>query len=141
MDYNYGEKKIVAVVKSDLDFGIALNVIGHLAVSFGHNALGHMGHPVLTDASGVRHLGIAKYPFIITKGKGEKIRAAIELARVKKNIVFVDYPQQMLETGHDDELAQSLASIDEKQLTYFGAIFYGKTEDVSAITGKFSLYK
>lgn len=141
MDYDYGEKKIVAVIKSDLEFGVALNVLGHLAVSIGYNATDHMGRSSLSDASGVLHMGISKYPFIVTKAKGTKIRTAIEGARANERIIFSDYPQQMLDTGHDDELAQSLAAANEKDLVYLGAVFYGTVEDLNAITGKFSLYK
>ena len=141
MDYNYQEKKIVAVVKADLEIGVAFNVVGHLAISISHHASNHMGRPVLKDASGVKHLGISKYPFIITKAKGTKIRAAIEAARGDDSILVADYPQQMLDTGHDDELAQSLLEIPESELQYLGAIFFGETEVLKPITSKFSLYK
>uniref|UniRef100_UPI0040568A7F DUF2000 domain-containing protein n=1 Tax=Agathobacter sp. TaxID=2021311 RepID=UPI0040568A7F len=141
MEYDYREKKIVAVLNSALETGVALNVVGHLAVSIGCYAQEHMGKNPLLDADGVKHLGIARYPFIITKAKPNKIRAAIEKARENDNILFADYPQQMLETGHDNELAESLAKAQEKDLSYLGAVFYGPTEDINEITGKFSLYK
>lgn len=141
MEYNYKEKKIVAVVNDKLEVGVALNVLGHLAVSIGYNAENHMGRSVLTDASGIKHLGISKYPFIITKANANKIRNAIEAARQNINILFADYPLQMLETGHDDELAESLSKAKEVDLLYLGAVFYGNTEDINAITKKFSLYR
>ena len=141
MDYNYQEKKIIAVVKENLEPGVIANIIGHLAVSIGHNATDHMGRAVLTDASGKDHLGISKYPFIVTKANGSKIRAAIEAARADKRILFADYPQQMLDTGHDDELASSLSNTPESELQYLGAIFFAETELLKPITGKFSLYK
>lgn len=141
MDYDYRGKKIVAVLCNKLEIGVALNVLGHLSVSIGHNAMDHMGRAVLVDASGTRHLGISKYPFIITKAKASKIRVAIEAARNNSNIIFADFPQQMLDTGHDDELAQSLSSADEKELMYLGAVFYGNSDDINALTNKFSLYK
>ncbi len=141
MDYNYKEKKIVAVVNDKLEPGVALNVVGHLSISIGYNANNHMGRSILTDASGVEHLGISRYPFIITKANSNKIRIAIETARDNANILFADYPQQMLDTGHDDELAESLENIKEKDLVYLGAVFYGDTDEVNTITKKFSLYK
>ena len=141
MNYDYHEKKIVAVVNSKLEPGVALNVVGHLAVSIGCYASDHMGRPVLVDASGVKHMGISRYPFIITKANPSKIRAAIVAARENPNVTFADYPQQMLDTGHDDELAESILNAKEEDLSYLGAVFYGKAEDVSAITRKFSLYK
>lgn len=141
MDYSYQEKKIIAVIRENLEVGIALNVIGHLAVSISYNAHDHMGRAMLKDGSGIDHLGISKYPFIITKAKGTKIRTAIEAARTNDKILMADYPQQMLDTGHDDELAESLLATPENELQYLGAIFFGDTELLKPITGKFSLYK
>ena len=34
-NYNYRQKKIVAVLASNLEIGVAFNVIGHLAISIG----------------------------------------------------------------------------------------------------------
>jgi len=141
MDYDYREKKIVAVLNAKLDFGVALNVLGHLSISIGYNAENHMGRLVLVDGSGVKHLGISKYPFIITKSNASKIRKAIETARVTEGIIFADYPQQMLTTGHDDELAESLKNTAEGDLSYLGAVFYGNSDAVDLITKKFSLYR
>ncbi len=141
MNYDYREKKIVAVLNNKIETGIALNVLGHLAISIGNYAKDHMGRPILHDASGVTHLGIARYPLIITKANENKIRLAIKAARDNTNILFADYPRQMLETGHDDELADSLLLVKEEDIQYLGAIFFGNSEDINLITGKFSLYK
>lgn len=141
MSYDYREKKFVAVLKSDLEIGFALNVVGHLAISISSHIKGHMGQSPLVDGSGIKHLGIAKYPFIITKAKQSKIRSAIEKAREDKRIVFADYPRQMLDTGHDEELIESLHKVNENDLEYLGVVFYGPTDIINEITGKFSLYK
>lgn len=141
MTYDYREKKFVAVLRSDLEMGVALNVVGHLAVSISNHISNHMGQSPLVDNSGIKHLGIAKYPFIITKAKQGKIRAAIEKAREDDRITFADYPRQMLETGHDEELVESLHKVNESELEYLGAVFYGPTDAINEITGKFSLYK
>lgn len=142
MDYSYDEKKIVAVVKSDLEPGLAANVVGHLAVSLGkYTDADIMGRPFLMDGSGVAHVGISKYPFITTKAKATKIRKAIEMARDEKKVFVADYPEQMFFTGHDDELCKALQEVQESDITYWGAIFYGTREDVDMYTKKFSLYK
>jgi len=141
MTYDYREKKIVAVLNSQLEPGIALNVLGHLAISLGANAQNIMGRQYLLDASEVKHLGIAKYPLIITRVKESTLNKAITLARQNLDILVADYPQQMLDTGHDDELAQSLLLVPESEIRYLGALFFGPTEVVNTITGKFSLWK
>ncbi len=141
MDYDYREKKTVIVVRSDLETGVAMNVVGHLALTIGHGGENIMGRDVLMDASHIEHRGISRYPVIITKAKRSKIRGAIEKARNNTNIIFADYPMQMLETGHDDELAEALEKCPEPELEYLGAIFYGESREVDEITGKFSLYR
>ena len=140
--YNYKEKKIVTILSSNLEIGIAMNVVGHLAISIGAYAEKDiMGRSTLIDASGIVHLGISKYPFIITKVKPNRLRQAIEEARLNKNILVADYPKQMLETGHDDELNEAIEQAQENSMEYLGAIMYGTTEEINKITGRFSLWK
>ncbi|MFZ2226710.1 MAG: DUF2000 domain-containing protein [Candidatus Moraniibacteriota bacterium] len=141
-EYNYQAKKIVAVLAEKLEMGVALNVIGHLAVSIGAYAdKDIMGQEIIPDASGNKHIGISRYPFIITKANKSKIRQAISEARNNPQIFFVDYPSEMLSTGHDDELVQAIGEKEEVDIEYLGAVFYGTTEEVKKITGKFSLWK
>ena len=140
MDYDYREKKTVVVLKANLELGVAVNVIGHLAVTLSHNAIDHMGRELLKDASGISHLGVSKYPFIVTKAKESKIRAALEIARSDSRILVADFPRQMLDTKDDNELYQSLIETEEANLEYLGAIFFGDTEVLNPITRRFSLY-
>lgn len=142
MSYDYAERKLVAVLASSLEVGQALNVLGHLAIAIGVNADGHLlGRPRLLDGSGVAHLGIARYPLIVTKTKLTRLSRLIREARRCSDLLMADYPEQMLSTGHDDELAESLACVKEDQLRYLGALFYGKAELVTQWTGKFSLWR
>ena len=70
MNYDYKGKKIVGVIASNVEPAIALNVMGHLAVSIGAYADKEiMGQAYIKDKSGVNHVGISRYPFIITKVK------------------------------------------------------------------------
>jgi hypothetical protein len=140
MEYDYHERKIVAALNSNLETGAALNVLGHLAISIGYHAKDHMGRERYADKSGVTHQGISRYPLIITRVKGSTLRKAIESARLDKRILIADFPSQMLETGHDDELAASIADSEENQITYLGALMYGPSDAIDAITRRFSLW-
>jgi hypothetical protein len=141
-NYDYRSKKIVAVLTEKLETGIALNVIGHLAVSIGAYANNDMmGQKIIVDASGKEHIGISRYPFVITKAKKNKIRQAILEARDNPQIFFVDYPKEMLDTGHDSELVEAIGKKKEDDIEYLGAVFYGAVDEVKKITGKFSLWK
>jgi hypothetical protein len=142
MSYDYRRKKIVAVLAANLDAGVAFNVIGHLAISVGAYAEDDlMGRPQLVDASGISHVGISKYPFIITKVKAGRLSRLIREARQRPNVLLVDYPEQMLSTGHDDELAQAISSVREEDINYLGAILFGDYETITELTGKFSLWR
>lgn len=140
--YDYNARKTVAVLSANLQPGVAMNVLGHLAISigaYGDNEL--MGRPQLVDASGVTHLGISRYPVIVTKSKPALLRRLVTEARLEKAILVVDYPEQMLDTGHDDELCAELAKVKEADINYLGAMLYGESEVIGKLTKRFSLWK
>jgi hypothetical protein len=141
MSYDYKAKKIVAVLASDLEAGVALNVIGHLAISIGAYGEELMGRPKLPDASGILHLGIAKYPLIITKLKSSKLKALIEQVKKLGTILIAEYPEQVLHTRDDDELATAIANADHEDMKYLGAILYGDSDLIDSLTGKFTLWR
>jgi len=141
MEYNYKEKKFVIVLSSNLEVGVAFNVVSHLSISAGNYAVNHMGREQLIDASGKYHMGISKYPVIITKIKPSKIKPYLEMAKENKELLVIDYPSNMYYTGHDDELADSIANTADDKMEYYGFMLFGKSEDVDAISGKFTLWK
>lgn len=139
---NYEDKKIVAILATNVEVSTVLNVIGHLAVAIGkYSGIEIMGSPILKDKSGVKHLGIGKFPFIATKVKMGKLKTAIEKAKQNPHLLGADYPKEMLETRTDDELTEAILKKEESELEYLGAIIYGPTEEVNEITGKFQLWK
>ena len=139
---NYEDKKIVGIIATNVDAAVALNVIGHLSIAIGKYSDNEiMGESVLTDKSGINHLGISKFPFIVTKVKSGKLRAAIDKAKANPNLLVADYPKDMLDTRTDEELVASVNAKDNEQLEYLGAIIYGNTKEVNEITGKFQLWK
>jgi len=139
---NYEDKKIVGIIASNVEPAVALNVIGHLAISIGKYSNEEiMGKPVIIDKSGIEHLGISQFPFIITKVKSGKLKNAIDLAKQNPNLLVADYPKDMLDTRTDEELVSSINSKENDKLEYLGAIIYGNTEDVNSITGKYQLWR
>ena len=139
---NYEDKKIVGIIASNVEPAIALNVIGHLAISIGkYSDTEIMGKQTITDKTGINHLGISKFPFIITKVKQGKLKTTIEIAKNNPNILVADYPKDMLETRTDDELVESINNKENDKLEYLGAILYGNTKEIDEITGKFQLWK
>lgn len=139
---NYEDKKIAAILSTNVEASVALNVIGHLAISIGKYADNEiMGKKIITDNSGIDHLGISRFPFIITKVKPSKLRNAIDKAKANPNLLVADYPKDMLETRTDEELVEQISNKNNEELEYMGAIIYGNTNDVNEITGKFQLWR
>lgn len=142
MTYDYREKKMVAVLSAAVEPGTALNVLGHLCAALGVlQGAGLRERDGYFDASGIRHEGIAKYPLIVTKVKPARLRQLLVEARAQgPDLCIVDYPRQMLETGHDDELCDAIASVREESIEYLGALLFGKNSLVTQLTGRFTLY-
>ncbi len=139
---NYEDKKIAAILSTNVEASVALNVIGHLAISIGKYSDNEiMGKKIITDNSGIDHLGISRFPFIITKVKPSKLRNAIDKAKSNPNLLVADYPKDMLETRTDEELVEQISNKNNEELEYMGAIIYGNTNDVNEITGKFQLWR
>lgn len=138
---NYEDKKIVAILVTTVELPVALNVIGHLSISIGkYSNQDIMGEPILIDKSKIQHLGISRFPFIITKVKAGKLKMVIDKAKSNLNLLVADYPKEMLETRTDEELVHSIQEKENNQLEYLGAIIYDDTKDVNEITGKFQLW-
>lgn len=138
----YEDKKIVGIIASNVEPTVALNVIGHLSISIGKYSESEiMGQPIITDKSGINHLGISQFPFIITKVKSGKLKTAIDTAKSNPKLLVADYPKDMLDTRTDEELVSSISSKENEKLEYLGAVIYGDTKDVDEITGKFQLWR
>lgn len=139
---NYEDKKIVAILATNVDVSTALNVIGHLSIAIGkYSNKEIMGEPILLDKSNIQHLGISRFPFIVTKVKSGKLKNAIAMAKENPNLLVADYPKDMLETRTDEELVTSIKAKENEKLEYLGALIYGDTKDVNEITGKFQLWR
>jgi len=139
---NYEDKKIVGIIASNVEPAVALNVIGHLAVSIGKYSDNEiMGQPNIFDKSGINHLGISKFPFIITKVKAGKLKNTIESAKKNPQLLVADYPKEMLDTRTDEELVEAINQKENDKLEYLGAVIYGDTEVINELTGKFQLWR
>ncbi|NIO44501.1 MAG: DUF2000 family protein [Candidatus Aenigmarchaeota archaeon] len=140
MTYDYREKKIVAVLNEELTSGQALNALGHIAVSAGRYAGDIMGKEKIIDTDGNVHTGISRYPFIVLKASKERIKQIVKAGK-EKGLFVVDYPQEMFDTGPDDELVVALSKAKEPDIIYHGIIIVGPTKEISKLTGDLKLWR
>ncbi len=140
MTYDYREKKIVAVLNEELSSGQALNALGHMAVSAGRYAGDIMGKEKMTDADSNIHTGISRYPFIVLKASKERIKKIVKVGK-ERGLFVVDYPQEMFDTGTDDDLEVAISKAKEPEIIYHGVILVGSTKEISKLTGDLKLWR
>lgn len=142
MEYDYKDKKIVALLAENLEVWQAMNALGHMAIALGANKDGElMGRDFYSDKSDGKHRGIARYGFIVKKADDNSIKEVLAAVKTVPSIIAADFPREMLETSHDDELANLIALKKHGDFYYLGALFYGPTAEIDNLTKKFSLWK
>ncbi|MEK6971076.1 MAG: DUF2000 domain-containing protein [archaeon] len=141
MTYDYRSRKIVAILSEALPPGKAMNALGHLAFAAGHASdESWMGQKIITDTDGQNHAGISKYPFIILKATPDEIKEIIHRAK-RESILIIDYPQEMFDTGADDELVTAIQSLKNETATYHAAVLVGEAGKINKLTSHLKLYR
>ncbi len=141
MTYNYKQKKIVAIIDSKIEQWQALNVLGHMSIALGANKDEDlMGREILTDKSGFNHKGIARFGFIIKQGSSEEISKLVNTVKNNPDITLIDFPQEMLDTRHDDELHDSMQLKETEDFKYLGCLIYGESTDIDELTKGYKLW-
>jgi hypothetical protein len=133
-------KKLVAVLNEKIAPGVAINAATHMSLGMG--ALLGPEESLMcdyVDANGIHHPSISAYPFIVLSGRPTKIREAIEAAKIG-GITVVDFVNTMTVGSYTDQLMRTKET-QNAELEFYGAVFFGEIEAVSAITRKFSLFK
>lgn len=133
-------KKLAAVVSEKLEPGVAMNALAHMALGLG-TVLGPDEALMCDyrDSDGVSHPSISAYPFIVLRGRPNKIREAIQNAKTS-GVRVVDFTNSMTIGTYTEQLERTKAT-SNADLEFYGAVFYGDIEAVGALTKKFSLFR
>jgi hypothetical protein len=123
--------------------------IGRIMNAIGHSMAGLVGKTSdvkdfcfidYKDASGEVHPSISHYPTIVLKAKNSNQVLTARNKAKEAGIPFVDFTETMT-VGSSKAQLEETKKISTEELNYFAVAMFGKTEDLKAITGKFSLYK
>jgi lysyl-tRNA synthetase, class II len=137
--YDYRSNKVVAILSNKLSVGLASNALGHLAFASGHRAEDSwMGREVYLDAKGKSHAGIGRYPFVVLEASEKEIGKLVVEARDLPDVSMADYPQEMFDTGHDDDLNKEISKA--KDMTYHAVVLTGPTDIINKLTQGLKLY-
>ena len=134
------ENKLVALVNKDIDVGVAMNAVAHMAIGFGaqlNNEILHLND--YKDKEGNIYPNISQMPFMILRGKSNEIRKAVQGS--KEHTVQYSVFTNTMTGGTYTEQLENTRQTPEEQLVYYGAILFGPWDTVSQLTNRFSLYK
>lgn len=133
--------KTISILKAGIQKSTAANALGHMALSLGY-FLGedYMGKKEIIDASGLKHRGISKYPYIVLKADEQEIKKISESVRINENIVLCEFFKDHLETYEDSELVKSIESKKTEEFEYLGITLHGLTEEIDKYTKHLKLW-
>ncbi len=132
--------KLVAVLNKDVETGVALNALGHIAIGLGTKLNTKTLHlDDYSDADGNIYPNISQMPFIILRAKSGEIRKTVKAAR-EQNILQGIFLNTMTGGTYVEQL-ENTRKTSEENLIYYGCVLFGPLEEVALLTKKFSLWK
>ncbi len=140
--YDHTAMKMVAIVSSRIEPGVAINTVGHMTVALGASEAGEqLIGSSRQDGSGQAHAALARFPLIVLATRPQKIKEIIEGARLQPGVTVIDYPEEGYITTHDDDYAAALASKSPDSLVYIGTALFGPREVINELCAKLTLWK
>ena len=116
------ENKLVALINKDIEVGVAMNALAHMAIGLG----AQLNSDILRlnnyqDKDGNIYPNISQMPFMILRGKSNEIRKAVQSAK-EQQMQYSVFSDTMTGGTYQEQLDNTLAT-PEEQLIYYGAIF------------------
>lgn len=132
--------KLVAVLNKDIETGVALNALGHMAIGLGTK----LNTEILCldnyiDADENIYPNISQMPFIVLRAKSGEIRKTVKASR-EKNILQGIFLNTMTDGTYKEQL-ENTKKTPEENLIYYGCVLFGPVEEVTLLTKKFSLWR
>lgn len=135
-------KKIVIIVRKDIENWRLLNTIAHISAYFGkslHDTFDTGDY--FETADDKRHPRNSQYPIVILQGSEKEMRDMLLQKEITTDISFMPFTKAMTETNDDEELAKLYKKTNESDLELLGLGLFGDKDTLKQITTKLSLYK
>jgi len=135
-------KRFVAIMRDGVDPGRMMNALGHMTAGLAGGQMEGKGMSFLQykDRDGGVHPNISHFPFIVLRADNSNQIRTVRKEAQKRGIPFTDFTSTMT-VGTSAEQVGRTAETPEANLDYFGICLFGSTEELKAVTKKFSLFK
>lgn len=134
------ENKIVAILNKDIEIGVVMNGLAHMAIGLGGDIKKELLrlHDYI-DKDNNLYPNISEMPFIILKAKSNEIKKVIAIAREEKvqHSIFLN----TMTGGTYLEQIENTRNTPAENLIYYGCTLFGPWDKISEMTRKFSLWK
>ncbi len=135
-------KKIVIIVRKDVESWRILNTIGHISAYFGkylYKTFDTGNNFETKDAK--KHPRNSQYPIVILEGSEKEIRVMLKQKEIATDISFMPFTKAMTETSDDEELSELYKKTTESDLELLGLGLFGDKDTLKVMLRKLSLYK
>src|SRR5689334_10549464 len=114
-------KKLAAVMNEEVNIGVIMNALAHMCIGFGAD----IGKELLrltdyVDGDGESHPNISEMPFMILKGKSNKLKA-LKRAALEAEIRCIDFTDTMTIGSYIEQIERTKET-KEADLIYYGVV-------------------
>ena len=135
--------KFVAILSKKVDVGKIMNALAHMSlglVASNLDKIKDMGFVDYVDKDNIVHPSLSKNSYVILRADNSNQIRTVRNVAIEKGIPHVDFANTMQEGTYIEQLERT-RKISEAELEYYGICLFGKIEEVSELTRKFSLWK
>lgn len=135
-------KRIVAVVRKDLEAWRVANAVAHMSTIMGNKIPQNMltSGEVFSDANDNSIPRNSQYPIIIMRAD-EKTLHKLHTQAQKSGLIHHVFIKEMQDTTNDNEIVESLSDKDLEKIEYYGVSFFADNKIADQLTKGLQLWK
>ena len=135
--------KFAAILSKKVDAGKIMNALAHMSlglVASNTDKVPDMGFVDYIDKDNTIHRSLSKNSYVILRADNSNQIRTVRNMAIQKGIPHVDFANTMQEGTYIEQLERTKVT-PEAELEYYGICLFGKIEEVSELTRKFSLWR
>lgn len=134
-------KKIVIVVRKDLESWQVLNTVAHVSAYFGNQLKDNFDTGVsFVSKDNTHHPRNTQYAIVVLSAEEKDLYPLAQEIK-KRGLMTINFVRAMIETTDDQELERVISEKSDSDLDYLGIGVFGEKNVLKEITGKFKLWK